>query len=148
GVTDPDGDPISITITAIAQDESLEGLGDGNTCPDGDGVGTDTALVRAERSGTKKTPGDGRVYHISFAAEDGRGGECSETVTVCVPHDQGQGNTCVDGGPIFDSTVCEGDLAAAASAAGFERNCGLGFELTFLVPPLIWLYERRKRKRA
>jgi hypothetical protein len=63
GVTDPDGDPVTITITGIAQDEPLEGLGDGNTCPDADGIGTDIAVVRAERSGTKKTPGDGRVYH-------------------------------------------------------------------------------------
>ncbi len=122
GVTDPDGDVVTITITALAQDEPLEGLGDGNTCPDADGVGTDIASVRAERSGTRQTPGDGRVYHISFAADDGRGGECSGTVTVCVSHDQGRGNTCVDGGPVFDSTVCEGDLAAAASAAGFGRN--------------------------
>ncbi len=106
GVTDPDGDPVTITITGIAQDEPLEGLGDGNTCPDADGVGTDIAVVRAERSGTKTTPGDGRVYHISFTAEDGQGGECSETVTVCVPHDQRPGHVCVDQGPLFDSTVC------------------------------------------
>ncbi len=83
------------------------------------------------------------MYHIGFTAEDGQGGECSETVTVCVPHDQGQGNTCVNGGPIFDSTVCEGDLAAAASAAGFGQNCGIGFELAFLLPPLMWLYRKR-----
>jgi hypothetical protein len=106
GVTDPDGDPVTLGITGIAQDEPVEGLGDGNTCPDGLGVGTDVASVRAERSGTKKVPGDGRVYHISFTAEDGQGGECSGTVSVCVPHDQGRGSTCVDGGPLFDSTVC------------------------------------------
>ena len=109
----------------------------GNTCPDGDGVGNDFASVRAERSGL----GDGRVYHIGFTAEDGQGGECSATVTVCVPHDQGQGGTCVDGGAIFDSTVCESNLAAAASAA-----CGIGFELVFLLPPLMWLHRRRRRR--
>jgi hypothetical protein len=106
GVTDPDGDPVTITITGIAQDEPLEGLGDGDTCPDADGVGTGIASVRAERSGTKKTPGDGRVYHIGFTADDGQGGSCDGVVTVCVPHDQRQGHVCVDQGPIFDSTVC------------------------------------------
>ena len=106
GVTDPDGDPLTITITGIAQDEPLEGLGDGNTCPDALGVDTDIASVRAERSGSKKVPGDGRVYHISFTAEDGQGGECSETVTVCVPHDRRPGHVCVDQGPLFDSTSC------------------------------------------
>ena len=106
GVTDADGDPVTITITAIAQDEPVGGLGDGNTCPDADGVGTDIAGLRSERSGTKKTPGDGRVYHISFTADDGQGGSCNGTVAVCVPNDLRTGHECVDKGPIFDSTVC------------------------------------------
>ena len=76
------------------------------TCPDAEGVGTDVAIVRAERSGSKKVPGDGRVYHVSFTADDGQGGECSGTVTVCVPHDQRPGHVCVDQGPLFDSPVC------------------------------------------
>ena len=106
GVTDPDGDPITITIDSIRQDEPVnaKGQGAGNTSPDGMGVGTETASVRAERSGTKKVPGDGRVYHITFTADDGDGGTCTETVTVCVPHDQRPGHVCVDGGPLFDST--------------------------------------------
>jgi hypothetical protein len=106
GVVDPDGDPVTITITSISQDEPLNGFGDGNTCPDGAGVGTGTASVRAERSGTRKVPGDGRVYHIGFNADDGRNGSCDGVVTVCVPHDQSQGHVCVDQGPIFDSIVC------------------------------------------
>jgi hypothetical protein len=100
GVTDPDGDPIAITITEVSQDERLDDPGSGNTCPDAAGVGTDTALLRGERNGG----GDGRVYHVSFRAEDGQGGECNGTVAVCHPHDQGQGEECVDGGPLFDST--------------------------------------------
>jgi len=99
-VTDPDGDPVAITITGITQDEALNGAGEGDTCPDATGVGTATASLRSEREGG----GDGRVYHISFAADDGRGGRCAGTVTVCVPHDQGQGRVCVDQGPLFDST--------------------------------------------
>ncbi len=105
GVTDPDGDAVMITIDSIFQDEPTDTFGDGNFTPDGQGVGTATAEVRAERSGTKKVPGDGRVYHIGFTADDGQGAECSENVTVCVPHDQGNGSVCVDGGALFDSTL-------------------------------------------
>ncbi len=102
GVTDADGDPITITILGIFQDEHVDALGDGNTCPDGEIAG-DVALVRAERQGGA----DGRVYHIFFLAEDGEGGACEGFVTVCVPHDQ-SGDTCVDQGPLYDSTDCGG----------------------------------------
>ena len=33
---------------------------------DGGGIGTNTAQVRAERCGTRLSPGNGRVYHIFF----------------------------------------------------------------------------------
>ncbi|HWP65038.1 MAG TPA: hypothetical protein VNO26_03885 [Candidatus Limnocylindria bacterium] len=99
GVTDPDGDPVVITITGLGQDEPVDAAGSGSTCPDGAGVGTSTAQIRVERAG----PGDGRVYAIDFRAEDGRGGACDGVVTVCVPHDQGHG-VCGDQGPLADST--------------------------------------------
>lgn len=101
GVTDPDGDPVTITINRIMQDEPVQTHGDGNFEPDGQGVGTDTASLRAERSGTKKVPGDGRVYHIYFTAEDGRGGVCRGEVQVGVPHDVK--DIPVDGGAIYVS---------------------------------------------
>jgi uncharacterized repeat protein (TIGR01451 family) len=100
GVNDPNGDPLTITIVGISQDEPLNGRGDGNTCPDGRGVGTGSASLRAERSGT----GDGRVYHIAFTASDGKGGECAGSVPVCVPHDQRPGHGCRDTGLVIDST--------------------------------------------
>lgn len=108
GVVDENGDSAVIEIDSIRQDESVldKGAGAGNTCPDGKGVGTSGADVRAERNGNPKTPGNGRVYHISFTATGGAGETCSGTVRTCVPHDQGQGAGCVDGGPLFDSTVC------------------------------------------
>jgi hypothetical protein len=105
GVVDPDPDDhVTIAITSIFQDEPVNTIGDGNTDGDGAGVGTAAAAVRAERTGAPQVPGDGRVYHIGFVATDTAGETCSGTVTVCVPHDQGQGATCVDGGPLFDST--------------------------------------------
>jgi hypothetical protein len=103
GVTDPDGDPITITITGIKQDEPVNTVGDGNFTPDGKGVGTDTAQLRAERSGTAKVPGNGRVYHVYFTASDGRGGVCTGKVLVAVPHDIKK--PAVDGGALFDSTA-------------------------------------------
>ncbi|HEX7838513.1 MAG TPA: PKD domain-containing protein [Kofleriaceae bacterium] len=106
GVTDPDGDPVTLTVTGVRQDEPVNALGDGNTCPDGRGVGGSTASVRVERTGDPNVPGDGRVYHIAFTASDGRGGTCTGEVTTCVPHDQRPGHACVDEGALFDSTVC------------------------------------------
>jgi len=107
GVTDPDGDAVSITIDSIMQDEpvdwELHTVGDGNFAPDGKGVGTYTALVRAERAGTPKVPGDGRVYHITFTASDGKGGTCSGEVKVGVPHDVK--DTPVDGGALYNSVA-------------------------------------------
>lgn len=107
GITDPDGDPIAVTIDSIFQDEPVlaNGEGAGATSPDGDGVGTGSAQVRAERNGNPGTPGNGRVYHIGFTADDGNGGTCGGVVRVCVPHDQRPAATCVDEGPLYDSTA-------------------------------------------
>lgn len=99
GVTDPESDPFSIVIDSIFQDEAVDAEDSGNTAPDGRGVGTDTAEVRAERVGT----GNGRVYHIAFTATDTLGGNCSGVVKVGVP--VSRRSAIVDDGPLFDSTV-------------------------------------------
>ena len=99
GVEDACGEPMTITINSIYQDEPTNGLGDGDTSPDGAGVGTSTVELRAERSGTA----DGRVYHVGFTATDVRGETCSGTVKVGVPHDKK--DTPIDGGLLFDSTA-------------------------------------------
>lgn len=100
GVTDPDGDPVALTVTSITQDEPVSGQGSGDTGPDGAGVGASVAQIRSERAGG----GDGRVYEISFRADDGQGGSCSGTVRVGVPHSQ-NGAAPVDSGQLFDSTA-------------------------------------------
>ncbi len=107
GVTDPDGDDVTITITSITSDEptaSIEGAGGAKHAPDADGVGTDTASLRAERSGT----GNGRVYEITFVASDEKGGEDEGSVTVCVPHDYRGKCDCtrvIDDGQNYDATI-------------------------------------------
>jgi uncharacterized repeat protein (TIGR01451 family) len=106
GVTDPDGDIITITITGITSDEptsSIDGAGGTKKAPDADPncIGTSTARVRAERSGT----GNGRVYEITFIASDGNGGEIEGSVKVCVPHDMKGTCNCVDDGQMYDATA-------------------------------------------
>ncbi len=85
-------------ITSIFQDEPTNGGGDGNTTIDGFGVGSSQASVRAERSALH----NGRVYYISFSADDRRGGTCSGQVTVSVPHDMA--HPAIGDGAKYDST--------------------------------------------
>jgi streptogramin lyase len=112
GVADPDGDPIECTIVGIQQDEPLQASRGGIAMPDARGVGTPVAYVRAARDGS----GNGRVYTISYRADDGQGATCTGSVQVCVPHDMGRGGACIDDGELFDSTadvpVAESGLAA------------------------------------
>ena len=97
GVTDPEGGPVTITVDSIFSDEAVDAADSGNTAPDGRGVGTDTAEVRAERVGD----GNGRVYTIGFTATDTFGGSCTGEVSVGVP--VGRRGDAVDDGPQFDA---------------------------------------------
>jgi Ca-activated chloride channel family protein len=103
GVVDTEGDPLSITITGITSDEPTatdKGSGGAKHAPDADGVGTNSASVRAERSGDA----DGRVYVINFVASDGAS-EAVGRVAVHVPHDQSEGCPAVNSGQDYDATV-------------------------------------------
>jgi hypothetical protein len=95
GITDPDGDPLTVTIAGVFQDEPVNGKGDGNTAPDAARGQGGSVLLRAERAGG----GDGRVYQILFTATDPQGASCSFVVKVGVPHDQGAGRVAVDSAP-------------------------------------------------
>ena len=104
GVSDPEGGPVTVVVTGVRQDEPTNGLGDGDTAVDAV-IHTDgTVDLRAERAGTPKVPGDGRVYHVTFMATDSADATCAGVVTVCVPHDMGAHKVCVDEGPLYDST--------------------------------------------
>jgi hypothetical protein len=81
GITDPSNQVITVTFTTVTQDESVNGLGDGDTSPDA-AVSGNQILLRAERSGT----GNGRVYVVQFNAANPDGASCSGTMKVAVPH--------------------------------------------------------------
>ncbi|MEA2560403.1 MAG: hypothetical protein QOH06_1907 [Acidobacteriota bacterium] len=94
GVTDPEGGEVELSVTSIFQDEpSTPGTADAT------GIGTPNVSLRAARSGL----GDGRVYHLRFTVADELGLACNGEVTVCMPHNQGRGRTCGDGGALFAS---------------------------------------------
>ncbi len=92
------------TITGVWQDE-LTKKNPGDECPDaqitGDGLGV---YLRAQRDGGE----NGRIYHLNYQATVGSE-SCTGTIPVCVPHDMGPDPVCVDGGLLYDSTVCGGD---------------------------------------
>jgi hypothetical protein len=94
GVTDPNGDAVTINVTGVTQDEPTNGLGDGDTGPADAVITANSAIVRlrAERSGT----GNGRVYVVSFTATDPSGASCSGALRVTVQHDQKPGNVAID----------------------------------------------------
>jgi hypothetical protein len=97
--TDPDGDTVALAVTAITQDEPVLGPGSGNTSPDAAGIGGAVAMLRAERAGG----GNGRVYRVAYLGSDNRGGTCTGTFDVRVPHSQ-NGRPAQDDGQVHDST--------------------------------------------
>src|SRR5712691_4031742 len=115
GVTDPDSRKIKLTVTHVTQDEPVGCIarrGSRDYCEDDDETRgcrhtTPDAIIhpdghvalRAER----REHGNGRVYHITFQADDGAGGQCTGQVTVCVPRDRHH-PICVDDGQRYDAT--------------------------------------------
>ncbi len=97
GVTDPDGDPVTIVVDQVFQDEEI------GKRPDACWIGASKAWVRAERDGY----GNGRVYHIRFTASDGQGGVCTGEALVGVPHDHGDPFPVDDGPPWYNSVTGE-----------------------------------------
>ena len=90
-------DPLPITVTTTAADgcgattcaiasvtsnEPVNGSGDGNTGTDWQITGSNTADVRAERSGG----GSGRVYTLTVRCTDPAGNASTGTTTVSVAH--------------------------------------------------------------
>lgn len=98
GATDPDGDPVTVKVDGVTQDEPLNGTGDGDTAPDARAGAPSSVDLRAERAGT----GDGRVYRVAFAADDGKGGTWAGTAKVTVPKSQGRDGAAVESAPAIN----------------------------------------------
>ncbi len=122
GVTDPDGDAVTIAVTSVTQDEPL-----GSTCPDARIV-AGAAEVRLERDLRVRNShpgafGNGRVYAIHFTATDSHGATCEGTVAACVP--LRRNGECVDDGPIYASLgPCGPGQRVAPDEAGVPGDGG------------------------
>jgi len=139
GVTDPEGDPVRIRITGVSQDEPVDALGSGDTCPDavlvdadGDGIGEAAGLL-CERAGRSKVPGEGRVYTLSFSATDVGGNVCSGSAKFCVPPDDSPGQGCVEAAAVYDSMACPDDGEGGGVGKGEVRPLTLS-EFEALTP--------------
>jgi hypothetical protein len=106
GILDAAGNPITPTVFGVSSDEataSEKGAGGKRHAPDALGVGTDSLLLRAERSGR----GDGRVYEVYFYGEE-QGKLCQGHVPVKVPHARrSKGCLAVDSGQAHDASAVD-----------------------------------------
>ena len=100
GITDPENDPVTISIPLVFTDEFTGTSRDPN-CPDAFFEGPNAVRLRAERD----ADGDGRVYVLFAQATDPQGAECTAEVQVCVPRKPGV--PCVEPPNFFDlATQC------------------------------------------
>jgi hypothetical protein len=76
---------VACGATTASSSEPENGLGDGDTAPDVQLVGSFAAMLRAERSGR----GDGRLYTIAMACRDASGNSALGSTTVTVPISRG-----------------------------------------------------------
>jgi hypothetical protein len=160
GVSDPDGDVVTVTFTGIWQDEPVSSNGpDGFISSNGS-----LAQVRAKRAGN----GDGRVYHLYFTASDPSGLSCTGKVRVAiVSHDQANNINIdqIDQGPLYDSTrvprilsgcyriatrppeypaasVKQRPWCCAISLAIASYNTGRSRHHHTAAPPIAWKHQR------
>jgi hypothetical protein len=80
GGSDPDGDPVTVHVRRVGQDEPLRSRGD-RTAPDARRT-DDPSVVRLRNEWSRA--GDGRVYRIGFRVRDPYGARCRGRVEVTV----------------------------------------------------------------
>lgn len=108
GVTDPDGDTVTLKVTSILQNEGTKANDTSITgtwaCPDASISSTAGQVQLAgECLNSKLATVAGRTYLIKFTATDSKGASCTGLVTVCVK----PGTTaCTGATPTIDATKC------------------------------------------
>jgi hypothetical protein len=81
GATEPDGEPMTVKINSVTQNQPVTGPGD-STAPDAMRISSDPTklLLRAEFGS-----GGGRVYRVTVTVTDSKGALCSTMVRVTIP---------------------------------------------------------------
>jgi hypothetical protein len=74
----------TLTLVSVTSNEPDNGKGDGNTTNDIEILSDTMFRLRAERSGK----GQGRIYTITYGAEDASGNYAEASITITVPHNQ------------------------------------------------------------
>lgn len=116
GITDPEGDPYTIVITGVTQDEPVEGLNENDKGSDAEGIGGSSVLLRGECDpGDDTAPGNGRVYVVKFTATDIYGASSSGRVEVSVPRTASPQDFAVDDGQKYESVKKDGPSLVAKS---------------------------------
>ena len=68
-------------------------------------MGRAVSLPQRRKGKSEFVDGGGRVYRVSLTSDDGQGGVCTGFVTVGVPKSMQPGNTPVDDGQLYNSTL-------------------------------------------
>jgi murein DD-endopeptidase MepM/ murein hydrolase activator NlpD len=113
----------TFVLTSVSSDEPDNGLGDGDTEDDIQGVEAGTADVEFQLRSERMGGGDGRVYTIVYTASDESGNDTPVVVEVRVPHDQ-SGNAIAGAGFVPDGSTLDPMTAkytlVIPSSAGFD----------------------------
>jgi hypothetical protein len=81
----------AVVLGSVASNEpeNGEGIGDGNTFNDVQGIDPGTADFQFQLRAERKGSGEGRIYSAIYMATDGSGNVATATSVVFVPHDMG-----------------------------------------------------------
>lgn len=101
GVVDPEGEPVTVQITKVEQNEPVAGLSKYDKPVDAMGIGSERVWLRDECGQSKDSTG--RVYVVSFVATDPEGACSKGKVKVYVPKES-ETDIAINTEKMYDST--------------------------------------------